>query len=88
MLGVDLSGWNNNSAGAWIKSLVGAAERSNVSCVLQVDIARLDAVGAAGLFVEGWPIMRKARITRNRSFLVPEDGIEPAWAFWARVISN
>jgi hypothetical protein len=88
MLGVDLSGWNNNSAGAWIKSLAGMVERSNASCAHQVDIARLDAVGAARLFIEGWPMIRKACITRNLLLLVLEAGINPAWAFWARVISN
>jgi hypothetical protein len=30
--------------------------------------------------------MRKGRTKRNPLFLVPEAGIEPAWAFWARGI--
>ena len=30
--------------------------------------------------------MRKARIKPNPLFLVPEAGIEPAWALWARGI--
>jgi len=32
------------------------------------------------------PKMGKARIKRNPLFLVPEAGIEPAWAFWNRGI--
>ena len=30
--------------------------------------------------VQGWPKIRKARIKGNPFFLVPEAGIEPAWA--------
>jgi len=32
------------------------------------------------LFVDGWSKMGEARIKRNPLFLVPEAGIEPAWA--------
>jgi len=59
------------------KFLAGTAQQPDAPCARQVDMAWLGAVGAAGWSVDVGPKMGKARI---KLFLVPEAGIEPAWA--------
>ena len=70
----------NNTAGRSDQIARGDAQQSNAPRVRHVDIAWLGAVGAAGLFVDGWSKNGGGSHQTQPLVLVPEAGIEPAWA--------